>query len=193
MNTAGKGGASWPKNGRSNGPWKLSVCRPKWFRFTRTSRPPISSCPPFFVLLADSASKMSPAHVPHVGLRSTLHTQCIRSNRYGLTQFTYFTNSRSGSRRFDLAATKDMVVLSPPGKTRPSHVASSCGVRTSMNCHSDDGACSAAFFKSCTCSKNAPCRARTPTVIAIVFKDRNWGLSELGFFLILMTRLMHVI
>lgn len=73
MKTAGKELCSTDsKNCKSNDAWKLSTCRPKWFRFTRTSRPPISSWPPFLVRLADSASRMRPAQVPQVGLRWTL-------------------------------------------------------------------------------------------------------------------------
>lgn len=57
------------RKGSSNGAWKLSVWRPKWFRFTRTSSPPMSSWPPCLVRFADSARRISPAQVPQVGLR----------------------------------------------------------------------------------------------------------------------------
>lgn len=77
MNTPLKGATISPlslalRNGRAKSASKLSVWRPKWFRFTLTSRPPTRSCPPFLVRLADSASKIKPAHVPHVGFRRTL-------------------------------------------------------------------------------------------------------------------------
>jgi hypothetical protein len=35
----------------------------------------------------------------------------------------------------DLAATKEIVVLSPPGRIRAQHCDSWAGVRTSRNCH----------------------------------------------------------
>lgn len=60
------------KNSRSRSAWKLSVCRPKWLRLTRTSRPPMSSWPPFLVRFADSASNIRPAQVPQVGFLETL-------------------------------------------------------------------------------------------------------------------------
>lgn len=43
------------------------------------------------------------------------------------------TKERRGSRRPERAATRDMVVLSPPGRISASHRERSFGVRTSMN------------------------------------------------------------
>ncbi|KAI4252253.1 MAG: hypothetical protein LQ352_004385 [Teloschistes flavicans] len=60
------------KNGNTISASKLSVCLPKKFRFTRTSNPPMSSCPPLFVRVADSDRRMSPAQVPQVGFLFTL-------------------------------------------------------------------------------------------------------------------------
>ena len=45
----------------------------------------------------------------------------------------YFTNSRSGSKSPLRAATKETVVLSPPGMIKASHFSNCGGVRTSMN------------------------------------------------------------
>lgn len=88
---------------------------------------------------------------------------------------TYFTKSLKGSNRFELAATREMVVLSPPGKMSASHRSNSRGVRTSMNSHCEPGeSCdgvskdAAAFFSKSTCSTKAPCKARTPTVIVFI-------------------------
>ena len=69
----------------------------------------------------------------------------------------------------DLSATNDIVVLSPPGMIRASHVASSAAVRISLKAQrlvimSLEARICAACLSSCTCSLNAPCRARTPTV-----------------------------
>lgn len=43
----------------------------------------MSSWPPFFVALASSARRMSPAHVPQVGFRDFLHDELITA------QYTY--------------------------------------------------------------------------------------------------------
>ena len=74
MNTPENGTRSdsdWRK-GRSRSDSKLSIWRPKWFRWTRTLSPPMSSWPPFFVAFASSERRMRPAHVPHVGRFWTL-------------------------------------------------------------------------------------------------------------------------
>jgi len=47
----------------------------------------------------------------------------------------YFTKSRNGSSSPDLAATRDIVVLSPPGMMRASQFARSEGERTSVKVH----------------------------------------------------------
>lgn len=80
MNTPGKvcGAPESPvdsRNGNSTSNMKLCACRPKWLRWTRTSRPPMSSWPPFLVAVASSESRTSPAQVPQVGRRSIL---CFR-------------------------------------------------------------------------------------------------------------------
>lgn len=58
---------------------KLSTWRPKWFRWTRTERPPMRAWPPFLVeeALASSARRMAPAQVPQVGFRFCL--RCVRT------------------------------------------------------------------------------------------------------------------
>ena len=85
----------------------------------------------------------------------------------------YFTKSRRSSRRPLRAATRDMVVLSPPGTTKASHDRRSVSVRTSMNLQSTSSlcwlfllaaTCCDALSSSWVCSLKAPCRASTPTV-----------------------------
>lgn len=86
---------------------------------------------------------------------------------------THLTKSRNGSSRFDRAATSDMVVLSPPGIIKPSHCSSSAGVRTSIKDHLASVATSSfvdwkfltASRRRLRCSRKAPWRARTPTVM----------------------------
>lgn len=93
----------------------------------------MSSCPPFLVRLADSARRMRPAHVPHVGLLSTLKTKI--SIHFGdeiTCDLTHFTKFLSGSSMPHLCATNEMAVLSPPGMMSPSHELSSDSVRTSL-------------------------------------------------------------
>ena len=83
---------------------------------------------------------------------------------------TYLTNWRRGSRRPDWAATKEMVVLSPPGMMRASQRASSSGVRTSMASMAVGKASAswaAALRTRATCSAKPPWRARTPTVVVV--------------------------
>lgn len=65
-------------------------------------------------------------------------------------------------------------MLSPPGMIRPSHWARCSGVRTSINAHFTivvDAICVEAWCRSTRCSWNAPCSARTPTVILVVICD----------------------
>lgn len=69
----------WAKKGNEMSATKLSTWRPKWFRWTRTSSPPMSSWPPFLVALACSARRMSPAQVPQVGLREDLEGEFRQS------------------------------------------------------------------------------------------------------------------
>lgn len=67
-----------------------------------------------------------------------------------------------------LAATREIVVLSPPGIIKPSHFSNSAGVRTSMNVHWIVGEAFAELSRrSWICSLKAPWRARTPIVISI--------------------------
>jgi hypothetical protein len=138
-------------------------------RLTRTSRPPISSWPPFFVLFADSASKINPAQVPHVGFLSTLvYSQYEIFKCLIIT--THLTKSRRGSNIFDLWATKEMVVLSPPGRIRASHEFNSGSFRTSLKVQFllvmfFASSIFAAWRRSWTCSLKAPWSANTPTVI----------------------------
>jgi hypothetical protein len=81
--------------------------------------------------------------VPHVGLRCTLLSVLGQRDACGegggglwcLGEWSHLTKSRKGSKRFDRAATSDIVVLSPPGMIRASQRESSSGVRTSENCH----------------------------------------------------------
>lgn len=89
------------------------------------------------------------------------------------TREAHLTKWRSGSRRPDCAATRDSVVLSPPGMTRASQDASCSGVRTSVKPKSTvedpfapagrDRAW-AAFWRELRCSAKPPWRARTPIV-----------------------------
>lgn len=155
------------KNGRSRLASKLSICRPKWFRLTRTLSPPMSSWPPFLVRFADSASSIRPAHVPHVGFLKTLGG--YEHKYFQHIRMTHLTKSLRGSNMFDLWATNDIAVLSPPGIMRASHDFSSPSVRTSLNVQllstmSFDARIWAACRSSWTCSLNAPCKANTPTV-----------------------------
>lgn len=98
--------------------------------------------------------------------------------------FGYFTNPRRGSSNPDLAATRDIVVLSPPGMMRASHCDSSAEVRTSLKVHCIVGvglSCIAAL-RSLVCSWKAPWRARTPTVIEVVIGEGLWVcISVLNF------------
>lgn len=84
-------------------------------------------------------------------------------------QRTHLTKSRRGSRRPDCAATKEMVVLSPPGMMRASHEFSCSRVRTSMAVISRESLASerAALRTRVTCSAKPPCRARTPTTMLV--------------------------
>jgi len=94
------------------------------------------------------------------------------------------TNCLNGSSRPDRAATRDMVVLSPPGMIRASHLARSDGVRTSGKVQSmGGGGCEGGFAgerreaaerRRRMCSWKAPWRARTPTVMGVI--------GEKGFF-----------
>jgi hypothetical protein len=81
------------RNGRSSSASKDSTCRPKWLRLTRTSKPPMSSCPPFFVRFADSERRISPAQVPHVGFRLTLDYISSQSKAKSVKQHTSRTPS----------------------------------------------------------------------------------------------------
>ena len=90
----------------------------------------------------------------------------------------------------DLSATRDIVVLSPPGMMRASHDASSDSVRTSRNFHflllfpmslddNDDDRIEEPCRSNWMCSLKAPCRARTPTVtsfpFSVILGDRICG------------------
>ncbi len=113
-----------------------------------------------------------------------MRTMWGRRQRRGGGDVVYLTNSRNGSSRPDRAATRDMVVLSPPGMIRASHLARSDGVRTSGKIQSmGGGGCEgdfggerreAAERRRRMCSWKAPWRARTPTVMGVI--------GEKGFF-----------
>ena len=115
----------------------LATCEPKKLRCTDTSRPPTSSWPPSFCPSTSFARKIRPAHVPITGL-------------------PLLTKARSGSSKPSRSARWPIVVLSPPGTTRPSSVASrSCTCRTSVTL--------APSLDSITmCSWKPPCSASTP-------------------------------
>lgn len=92
------------------------------------------------------------------------------------TKGPYLTKSRSGSSRPDCCATKEMVVLSPPGMIKASHRASSSAVRTSMASKEvSDLVCEktvlAALRSRLRCSMKPPWRAKTPTVTAIILEQ----------------------
>lgn len=108
----------------------------------------------------------------------------------------HFTKSRKGSKRFDRAATSDIVVLSPPGMIKASQRDSSSCVRTSKKYHVVSSAgffdfkMAAACRRSCRCSLKAPCSASTPTVmlfsslilvIGFVFQHAN---SVITYFIV---------
>lgn len=80
---------------------------------------------------------------------------------------THLTKSLSGSKRFDLCATSDIAVLSPPGMMSASQEFNSASLRTSMKDHFMDGEARIweAERRSWMCSLKAPWRARTPIVI----------------------------
>lgn len=106
---------------------------------------------------------VSPFSPPTFAL-STLSTTVTRYN--GNTG-TYFTKSRNLSRRSVWAATREMVVLSPPGMMRASHVSNAADVRTSTNSKPappTDWRFSAAWRRRTRCSRKPPCRQSTPTV-----------------------------
>ncbi len=94
---------------------------------------------------------------------------------------TDLTKSRNGSNNPLRLATRDIAVLSPPGMIRAEHCERSEGVRTSMKLNvnwglecvkdDDDSSWSEADRRSWRCSLKAPCRARTPMVIRIVFSS----------------------
>lgn len=60
----------------------------------------MSSWPPFFVLFADSASRIRPAQVPQVGFLKTL--KCCQHVYVTIKMMTHLTNSLSGSNMLDL-------------------------------------------------------------------------------------------
>lgn len=80
------------------------------------------------------------------------------TKRYQEKASTYLTKSLRGSNKLDRAATREIVVLSPPGMMSASQLSSCCCVRTSINSHCEaEGPCdsaktAAAFFSSCICS-----------------------------------------
>ena len=80
----------------------------------------------------------------------------------------YLTKCLSGSNKPDREATSDIVVLSPPGMIRASHLESSADVRTSIKDHVEGEieTVEAADVSSVRCSRKAPWSARTPTVIS---------------------------
>ena len=104
MNTA--------RNGASSSPFDVvavhgimhsneSICDPKKFLFTPTSKPPRSSCPPSLPPRSRrSAKKINPAHVPH-------------------THLPLAWNARNGSNSPNLRAMFAIVVDSPPGMIKP--------------------------------------------------------------------------
>src|SRR6478736_5524239 len=67
------------------------------------------------------------------------------------------TASRSGSSRSKILASLTIVVDSPPGRTRPSHAASSAGRRTEIGSAPSDR-------RTARCSRTSPCSASTPMV-----------------------------
>ena len=87
---------------------------------------------------------------------------------------THFTKPRNSSSKPDRSATRDMVVLSPPGMMSASHFCSSAGVRTSVNVHCvgieglEGGSEGAALWRRVRCSKKAPWSASTPTVMGVI-------------------------
>lgn len=91
----------------------------------------------------------------------------------------YLTNSLNGSNNPERAATRDIVVLSPPGMMRASHFARSAGVRTSVKVQWIAGVVGesreAAEWRRRICSWKAPWRARTPTVMGVIGEKGFWG------------------
>ena len=101
------------------------------------------------------ASAMAPAHVPNTGMPCrTVHSQRLQQSR---------------SRRMSLP----IVVLSPPGMTRPSTAASWAAVLTSTAPRRTRVAASTA-----ACSANSPWSARTPILIALIVPARTPAASR---------------
>ena len=114
---------------------KESTCRPKALRRTVMSRPPRVSWPSMPSSMR-SASRIMPAQVPKTGSPLAIR-------------------SRSGSSRSKIRASLAIVVDSPPGRTKPSHSASSDSRRTATGRAPRES-------RTRRCSRTSPCRARTP-------------------------------
>src|SRR5713226_2228990 len=133
MNTPGKRFPSRPAT--STAASKLSIWRPYPLRRTEMSSRPRPRWPAI-PSVTSRASTIMPAHVASVGRPPAMAL-------------------RNGSSRPTRSISIVIVVLSPPGRTRPSRSRRSSGVFTSRVLAPEASS-------ALTCSANAPCSARTP-------------------------------
>lgn len=130
------------QGGAGSGASKLLICAPKKLRCTTQSRPPSSTWPPSLVLVARSARKMSPAHVPHTG-------------------FPPAENWRSSGMRPHRSATSAMVVLSPPAGAGAGGVVGGSPHTCTPNAHAMKAAVEAPHLWSSPIPQEAPAHALT--------------------------------
>lgn len=121
-----------------------------------TLMPPNSSCPPFFAPSTPSARRIAPAQVPQTGL--------------------ILTNALRGSRSPTKRARSAMVVDSPPGITRASHLARSSGVLTKQEVIDVCGIWRRE--RIAWCSAKAPCNAEIMLNLEISVQDFKEALTQ---------------
>src|SRR5690606_778904 len=138
MNTACTAGS--PSCGMSRSVSNESFWLPKALRRTATSSPPKLCCPSM-ASSTESASRISPAHVPYTGMPPAMRLR---------------RGSATPKERLSLSITLD----SPPGITSPETVSSSSGRRTVT-------ASAPSSRSTARCSRTSPCSARTPTLGAL--------------------------